>query len=324
MPRVLQQQMNPANITASTNTSTNTINETSHAGQELLAPASAFPSEQTSTIEATPSVYKPPPTRSRKFVDLSDYDDLLSDWLLDELKLGFRTHKMNPDYFDVRKSSWEDLKARAQVAEAAAAAAVAAERSSSSSSENTNSSATIVEKVVDVRVRNEGEGTDGGTTGSNDVEAGKCSDTLDAASGAVTSSKPPSAEPPPTSSSAAALQALTTYRQQLTRIAWDKVDHNAFSKLVLHLVRGRVVGERNVDKAAEELVGYLVGGVRLPVGCPDAAAIHITCQAFRPFFHVAHRGATPCVQRSCQTLLLHVPTLGRLRDLSYIPLRLFG
>ncbi|KAI9361239.1 hypothetical protein DFJ73DRAFT_44632 [Zopfochytrium polystomum] len=33
-----------------------------------------------------------------EFVDLSDYDDILSDALLDLLYLGFQTHKMNPEY----------------------------------------------------------------------------------------------------------------------------------------------------------------------------------------------------------------------------------
>ncbi|KAJ3213717.1 hypothetical protein HDU67_002558 [Dinochytrium kinnereticum] len=43
-----------------------------------------------------------------RFVDLSDYDDVLSDILLDVLYLGFQTHKMNSDYFD---SSLSDLPA---------------------------------------------------------------------------------------------------------------------------------------------------------------------------------------------------------------------
>ncbi|KAJ3094723.1 hypothetical protein HDU97_007641 [Phlyctochytrium planicorne] len=38
---------------------------------------------------------------SLRFADLSDYDDVLSDVLLDVLYLGFRTHKMNQDYFNM-------------------------------------------------------------------------------------------------------------------------------------------------------------------------------------------------------------------------------
>ncbi|KAJ3143112.1 hypothetical protein HK100_010695 [Physocladia obscura] len=35
---------------------------------------------------------------ARKFIDLSDYDDLMSDFLLDSIFLGFHTHKMNTRY----------------------------------------------------------------------------------------------------------------------------------------------------------------------------------------------------------------------------------
>jgi hypothetical protein len=41
---------------------------------------------------------------SLKFVDLSDYDDILSDLLLDSVFLGFRTHKMNAEYYNLQYS----------------------------------------------------------------------------------------------------------------------------------------------------------------------------------------------------------------------------
>ncbi|KAJ3333427.1 hypothetical protein HDU76_008238 [Blyttiomyces sp. JEL0837] len=39
-----------------------------------------------------------------KFVDLSDYDDIWSDLLLDTIFLGFNTHKMNSHYYQLKRS----------------------------------------------------------------------------------------------------------------------------------------------------------------------------------------------------------------------------
>ncbi|KAJ3064311.1 hypothetical protein HDU98_012265 [Podochytrium sp. JEL0797] len=41
---------------------------------------------------------------AKKFVDLSDYDDLMSDFLLDAVFLGFHTHKMNARYAEMARS----------------------------------------------------------------------------------------------------------------------------------------------------------------------------------------------------------------------------
>ena len=38
---------------------------------------------------------------SRRFVDLSDYDDIMSDLLLDSLYLGFKTHKFSTEYYHI-------------------------------------------------------------------------------------------------------------------------------------------------------------------------------------------------------------------------------
>ncbi|KAJ3020822.1 UNVERIFIED_CONTAM: hypothetical protein HDU68_009952 [Siphonaria sp. JEL0065] len=68
--------------------STKTMSAPSTSAATSTAKAITLPATSTAAPLAPP----------RKFVDLSDYDDLMSDFLLDSVFLGFQTHKMNARY----------------------------------------------------------------------------------------------------------------------------------------------------------------------------------------------------------------------------------